>query len=108
VHTNFWGSSLELKAGRFIATEQVQVFQFNEVCREFRPTFIVCDIEGGEAHLFDNANLTGVTRVLLEIHSSIMGNDGVRNLFDRMSEKGFCYDENHSCGRIILFSRSSL
>jgi FkbM family methyltransferase len=104
VRKDFWGSSLSMSAGRFETTASVPVQSFNEVVEQFRPKFVVCDIEGAELDLFMNANLCGVTRVLLEIHTKILGRQGVKKLFDAMSARDFHYDQDGSNGSVVLFS----
>ncbi|HEV7436852.1 MAG TPA: FkbM family methyltransferase [Pseudorhizobium sp.] len=104
VRKDFWGSSFSKNAGEYQSTAIVPCQSFNEVVQSFRPTFVVCDIEGAELDLFFNASLYGVTRVLMEIHSKVLGRNGVKKLFDSMSARDFHYDEYHSHGSVVLFS----
>ncbi len=104
VRKDFWGSSFSKAAGEYESTAIIPTQSFNEVVQQFRPTFIVCDIEGAELDLFFNASLYGVTRVLMEIHSRVLGRSGVKRLFDAMSARDFHYDEFHSHGSVVLFS----
>ncbi|MBB4279660.1 FkbM family methyltransferase [Rhizobium mongolense] len=104
VRKDFWGSSFSKAGGDYISETSIPTQPFNEVMQQFRPTFIVCDIEGAELDLFMNASLFGVTRVLVEIHSRIIGRTGVKRLFDAMSARDFHYDEFHSHGSVVLFS----
>ncbi|PJR11332.1 FkbM family methyltransferase [Sinorhizobium meliloti] len=104
VRKDFWGSSFAKAAGEYESTAIIPTQSFNEVVQQFRPTFIVCDIEGAELDLFFNASLFGVTRVLMEIHSRVLGRAGVKRLFDAMSARDFHYDEFHSHGSVVLFS----
>lgn len=104
VRKDFWGSSFSKAAGEYESTAIIPTQSFNEVVQQFRPTFIVCDIEGAELDLFFNASLFGVTRVLMEIHSRVLGRAGVKRLFDAMSARDFHYDEFHSHGSVVLFS----
>ncbi|MCL6705551.1 FkbM family methyltransferase [Pseudomonas sp. R2.Fl] len=108
IRKNFWGSSFSKTAGEYQSTAVVPTQSFNEVIQEFRPTFIVCDIEGAEVELFMNADLPGVTRVLMEIHSRVVGRAGIKRLFDAMSARDFHYDEFHSHGSVVLFSHVQL
>ncbi|QFT01066.1 hypothetical protein FIV06_26795 [Labrenzia sp. THAF191b] len=104
VREHFWGSSLSENQGEYIEKHQVKAISINKIVEEFRPTFIVCDIEGGELDLLPNMNLFGVTRVLVEIHSRVIGRKGVKQLFDAMSSKNFHYDQFHSSKSVVLFS----
>lgn len=104
IRKNFWGSSLFCGGGDVVGQVQVPVASFNAVIEELQPTFIICDIEGGELEVFLHANLSGVTRVLMEIHSRVLGRRGIKRLFDVMSARDFHYDEFHSHGSVVLFS----
>lgn len=104
VRKDFWGSSFSKAAGDYQTTVSIPTESFNDVVQRFQPTFIICDIEGAELDLFFNASLFGVTRVLMEIHSKVLGRSGVKRLFDAMSARDFHYDEYHSHGSVVLFS----
>lgn len=104
IREDFWGSSLDAKQSPYIETAKVPFESFNRVVEEFRPTFVISDIEGGELDLFLHANLSGVTRVLMEIHSRVIGRRGVKRLFDAMSARDFHYDQFHSHKSVVLFS----
>lgn len=104
VRKDFWGSSFSKDAGEYQSTAIIPTQSFNEIVQQFRPTFIICDIEGAELDLFFNSSLFGVTRVLMEIHSKVLGRTGVKRLFDAMSARDFHYDEYHSHGSVVLFS----
>jgi len=105
VRGDFWASSLIRDPWPYDYTIEVQSYNFDEQIAEFRPTLIVCDIEGGELDLFCSAGLTAVERVYMEIHQAVIGRAGVKRLFDSLSLREFHYDQHHSCGGIVLFSR---
>lgn len=104
VHPNFWASSL-LKIPAPLRVDRVAVQEFNALRAALRPTLIVCDIEGGELELLCAADLTGVTRVYVEVHQRRIGGGGMRDLFNAMHRHGFHYDEFLSNGSVILFRR---
>ncbi len=52
------------------------VRSFNAEVESFRPTMVICDIEGGELDLFMHANLSGVKKVYMEIHQRVLGRGG--------------------------------
>lgn len=101
---DFWASSLSPQPFGFIRTVDVPVRSFNSEIETFKPTLIVCDIEGGELDLFMNANLTGVKKVYMEIHQKVLGRGGIKRLFDALSARNFHYDQHHSRGSVVLFS----
>jgi len=104
VHRDFWASSL-LPLENPLRVEKIPVRSFNGALKEIKPTLIVCDIEGAELNLFTGAQLDGVRKIYLEIHQKKLGGSGVRDLFDVMHQHGFHYDQHHSNGAVILFSR---
>lgn len=65
---------------------------------------LIIDIEGGEDGLFDDVDLTGVRKIMLEIHQPTIGRRGVKRLFDQLSAQNFHYDMWHSCHSIVTFS----
>lgn len=101
---DFWASSLSPKPPGYQSVLTVPVRSFNAEIDSFAPNFIICDIEGGEHDLFLNANLTGVTRVYLELHQNNIGRMGMKRLFDAFSARSFHYDQHHSKAGVVLFS----
>lgn len=101
---DFWGSSFSAAPNDWYDTTSVPLHSLNAVIEAFQPTFIVCDIEGAELDVFLNATLSGVTRVLLEIHSKTLTRRGVKTLFDAFSSRDFHYDQHHSSGSVVLVS----
>ncbi len=104
---NFWASSLSPKPFGYKSVVNVPVKSFSAQVDEYRPTLIVCDIEGGEHDLFLNANLAGVNKIYVEIHQRVLGRKGIKSLFDAFSARNFHYDQWHSSGSVILFSHTS-
>lgn len=104
VRSSFWASSLSPKPFGYVEEVDVAVQSFSQAVESFRPTLIVCDIEGGELDLFENANLNGVKKVYMEIHQRVLGRRGIKRIFDTMSGRGFHYDQHHSGGSVVLFS----
>lgn len=104
IHRDFWASSLRRTDGT-VQTRQVPRMSFNATVKAVRPSVIVCDIEGGEKVLFADADLAGVRGVYLELHQRVLGPAGMRDLFQAFHDRGFHYDQNHSAGAVVLFSR---
>ncbi|CAK7262065.1 FkbM family methyltransferase (plasmid) [Shinella sp. WSC3-e] len=104
IHRDFWASSLRKTPGT-VRTCSVPVASFDEAIRTVRPNVIVCDIEGGEQALFSLSDLKGVRNVYLELHQRVVGPSGMRDIFQSFHTRGFHYDQNHSSGAVVLFSR---
>lgn len=102
IHADFWSSSIRpWDGGRRVA---VPKRSFQKRLAEWRPTLILVDIEGGEETLFDGIDLTGVERIMLEMHQENIGRAGMKHVFDIMSTQNFHYDQWHSSRRIVTFT----
>lgn len=104
IHQDFWASSLRKTTGT-VRSCPVPLMSFDGIIQAVRPTVIVCDIEGGEKALFSASDIAGVRNVYLEVHQRVLGPAGMRELFQLFHDRGFHYDQNHSSGAVILFSR---
>lgn len=68
VTEDFWASSLQRPAV-FKEIKKVPVHNFGEILDKYRPSFIICDIEGGEYDLFaPGVDLSNVRKLCLEVH----------------------------------------
>jgi len=105
LRSEFWASSLS-PVYQHYKSIKVPVFGFNNVVKEFKPTLIICDIEGGEVDLFQKAHLqlNKVEKVYLEVHQERIGRKGMLSLFNAFHRKNFHYDEFHSSRSVVLFS----
>lgn len=104
IHKDFWASSLR-KTSATIRSCPVPLASFDKTIKAVRPSVIVCDIEGGEEALFPTSDLAGVRNIYLELHQRVLGPAGMRNVFQTFHERGFHYDQRHSHGAVVLFSR---
>ncbi len=103
---NFWSSSLSPSTTSSRRVD-VPAIDLNQALRRIKPTMIICDIEGGELELFENADLESVTKIFIEIHQEVLGRSNIKRLFEVLSAKGFHYDQHHSFGQVILFCHVS-
>ena len=70
VTEDFWDGSL-LRPDKFVEMKRVPGLHFGDMLAKYQPTFIICDIEGGEYDLFaGEADLSSVRKVCLETHSA--------------------------------------
>jgi FkbM family methyltransferase len=105
VRSDFWASSLSPGAGNYREVIDVPCYSLTEILAANKPTILVSDVEGGEGALFRNIDLAGITRVYIEIHRWVLGDRGVRRLFDFFSKQEFVYDPRYSSHAVILFRR---
>jgi FkbM family methyltransferase len=104
IHRDFWASSLRRSPGT-ICSYPVPVDSFDNTIKTVRPDLIVCDIEGGEQALFRTSDLAGVRDVYMELHQRVLGPTGMRDVFQTFHDRGFHYNQHHSLGAVVLFSR---
>jgi FkbM family methyltransferase len=104
VRKSFWASSLSPRPHGFVEEVTVRAVPFAQMLEHHRPTFLVVDIEGGEADLFKQVPLTGIRKVLIELHQKVIGRAGMKRVFDFFSAQDFHYDQTGSEGSVVLFS----
>lgn len=101
VHPDFWASGTHSFLGTPI---KVKTTSFQKRLNELRPTMLVIDIEGGEVEIFDDVDLTGVQKIILELHQLTIGRRGMKKVFDVLSNQNFHYDVYHSTFTVVTFS----
>jgi FkbM family methyltransferase len=104
VRQDFWASSLSPKPFGYNQVIQVETVNFQELLDAFKPTLIMCDIEGGEGQLFEGVRLNGVMKIFMEVHQNVLGRWGMKKLFERLMHQDFHYDVWHSNGQVVMFS----
>lgn len=103
---DFWMGSLAEGPNPYDDQVEVPTESLDALIKEEQISLIVCDIEGAEEFIFEDADLSSVTRVYLELHDHVTGLNGVRRLFKAMEQKGFAYDPRHSSKSIVLFRKT--
>ncbi len=102
---DFWMGSLMPGPNPYVGTVEVPTMNLNGLLRSEAIDLIVCDVEGAEAMLFEDADLSGVDRLFIELHDHVTGLSGVGRLFAEMARQGFVYDPRHSVGSVVLFQK---
>lgn len=103
VHRDFWASSLTaFKGARETTVPQEDI---RSVFKEFRPTYLIVDIEGGEVDLFDNLQLDGIEKLCLEVHPGRTGRDAVDNLFAFLARQQFVRERTSRRENVVFFQR---
>jgi FkbM family methyltransferase len=81
---------------------------FNEAIRKHKPTFVICDIEGGEVHLaHESVDLSGVQKLCIEVHPKITGDGATSNLIRSLLNKGFTLNLSNSENDVLFFQRAA-
>ncbi|WP_171234455.1 FkbM family methyltransferase [Ruegeria sp. HKCCA6837] len=92
IRKNFWASSLSGEERAYTEKVEVPILDFNDIVAKFAPTLIICDIEGGEADLFQQCDLRSVSHLVIEVHPGIYGQKGLARVFQAVMDQGFVLD----------------
>jgi len=103
--TDFWMGSLTAQPNPYYSTVEVPTANLNAFLHDKAISLIVCDIEGAETVIFEDADLSKVDRIYLELHDHVTGLSGVGRVFRTLSEHGFEYDPRHSTKSVVLFQK---
>ena len=101
----FWSSAMDPPEKLDSTRIDVPVVSLDQVLADAKADALICDIEGGEATLFDDLDLGPVRYVLVELHTNRIKAEGVVNLFDNMHRHGFFYHQQASGEGVVLFKR---
>lgn len=102
VNENYSSSSLHDRGGKSI---QVRQRSFSGMLATVCPTYLICDIEGGEVPLLIDTPLDGVKKICIEIHPHIIGNRACSQLVQKLLAEGFDCDWKISGGYVFYFYR---
>ncbi len=86
---DFWASSAHRRGGHCITVPQLDL---NGELARLKPSFLIVDIEGGEAEFFADANLATVRKICVETHSDVLGDRVLSEMFAGLVSKGFAID----------------
>lgn len=73
--------------------ERVRCDALAAIVAEFKPTVLVMDVEGAEVDLLPVADLSGIDKMLLELHPWIVGQERIDDLIALIGSKGFVLRE---------------
>ena len=89
ISKHFWSSSSKSR-GEAEKEVIVPVMPLGAILEKYRPTFLIVDIEGGEADLFDGISLPSfVQRILIELHPHVIGQESVNSVLRQLKSMGF-------------------
>lgn len=105
VERNFISSSTRQRSS---AAQPVRTRRYDarDLLAEIRPSFLICDIEGGEQELLAYLPLDGVRKLCIELHPHVIGNRETSELFGRLLAQGFVCDFLSSSGKVYFFERA--
>ena len=99
---DFWASSAHRGSGRAITVKQLDLD--SELAR-VRPSFMIVDIEGGEAEFFAGADLSTVRKICVETHPDVLGDRVLSEMFAGLVAKGFALDFSLIRKNVFFFHR---
>lgn len=102
---DFWASSLDAARPGILSTVDVPVVSLASLLADVRPSVLVFDIEGGEAPLFEAADLPGVRAVIGEFHPDVLGLDATNRIVRNFLRQGLALDTGQAQPNNLLFVR---
>ncbi|MEO5995310.1 MAG: FkbM family methyltransferase [Chitinophagaceae bacterium] len=106
---DFWSSSLKTVDANIINKVNVPTTNINDIVENFRPTYLVVDIEGGEEDLFDECDWIAnspIKKILLELHADIIGEEKCFMVMNNIIQKGFKMSFDGGPKNVVYFFRS--
>ena len=101
VENNFWSSSTT-KRSPGSKSIIVPHLPLDEEMERICPNVIIMDIEGAEYELLEAFDLSGIRKLVIELHPHIIGEERTQQIRDRIEADGFACawsaeDGNHLC-----------
>lgn len=85
---NFWSSSMEPDSRPYLKAVKVPTYSISDLITRYKPTVLVCDIEGGELGLFDGVDLSTIRAIIIEFHPRVYGHEYVDTLISIFEQSG--------------------
>ena len=77
----------------------------NKVIAEVKPTYLVMDIEGGEAQVFSIIDFQSIYKVQFELHPQILSESEIENIFSKLAHAGFTRNDAFPFENNFYFTR---
>jgi FkbM family methyltransferase len=106
VRKNILSSSMTpLEKEPHLSVAKVETRAARDVFAAIRPTVLVCDIEGAEAHVIPMLPLEGLRAAVVELHPQWIRQAGVKAVFDAFAAAGLTYFPQASEAKVVTFLR---
>jgi len=106
VERDFWSSST-VKRSADAREVMVPVRLLSDAIKKIRPTFLIVDIEGGEAEIFDSVQLDGVRKVMIELHPHVIGQPAVDRIRKAFVDAGYAPIRELAHGNQVYYERAA-
>ena len=105
----FWSSRLGARADdpRIVSFIKVPTFCLEREILAHAADVLICDIEGGEADLLAEADLPGITLILMETHYRYAGRARIDDMIRSLVMRGFAIDLSMSAHEMVVLRRST-
>ena len=93
INSDSWSSSLNFFKN-YTRVDKIRMFNFNDILNKYKPSYLICDIEGGEYEIFNNETcFDSISKICIELHQDL-NSDSTKNLLKIFENNNF------SCQRI--------
>ncbi len=109
VRRNLLSSSMQpLESDTDESTQKVKVDVVNagQTFKSLNANILITDIEGAEATLLPQLDLTGLRGAMIELHPQHIGPEGVNAVFKAMMDAGLAYYARASTNKVVCFRRA--
>lgn len=96
-------SAYQLDAQGTTTAHSVPVESLNDEIGRIKPTVLIMDVQGSEGELLSFADLSNVRKLLVEVHSNILGISRVNELRRNLRKQGFV--ETERAGQSFFYVR---
>jgi FkbM family methyltransferase len=105
---HFWGSSLDPNLRAYARAVKRPRIAIAPLLEEVKPSVLICDIEGGEDGLFDDADLSPVRDMVIELHPAAYGKDGAARILAALAAHGLepVKSSESRSGGVLVLSRA--
>ncbi|UOA27576.1 FkbM family methyltransferase [Pseudosulfitobacter sp. DSM 107133] len=86
--------------------EKIDVLNAKALIKELSPTVVIVDIQGSEADLVPQLDLSGLRAAVVKLHPKWIGPEGVNAVFAAMMQAGLNYNARGSSGKVVSFRRA--
>lgn len=98
------GSSMQVLEGEEDPpATKVDVLNAKKTFKEVGANVLICDIEGAEADLIPQLDLTGLRAAIIETHPQWIGPEGMNRVMRAFMDAGLAYYHRASQGKVITF-----
>lgn len=104
IREDFWGSSLS-SSKPYIDIVSTPVVAVEEVIQEKKANTLIVDIEGAEVMFFNHTNLTGIKKIIMEVHYGVAGKSETNAMVMNLINQGFVLDLEKSGHQVLLLER---